>query len=153
MKDLNVPEYKLYWFTGQPGAGKTTLALELKSKLEDLHKRTKKVVILDGDEIRDLFNNKDYSPDGRLKNVEMVQNCCRFLVKNEIIHNDIKYNNILINTENVTPVIIDFGLSIYVKQLLANPWRENNETGEIVHSSSSQLLIGVINIFFFFIII
>jgi serine/threonine protein kinase len=69
---------------------------------------------------------------------ERITDCVNLLVKNEIIHNDIKYNNILINTETVTPVIIDFGLSIYIKQLLANPWRENNETGEIVHSSSPQ---------------
>ncbi len=26
MKIINIPEHKLYWFTGQPGAGKTTLA-------------------------------------------------------------------------------------------------------------------------------
>jgi hypothetical protein len=38
----------------------------------------------------------------------------------------------------VTPVIIDFGLSIYIKQLLENPWREAKETGEAVHSSSSS---------------
>ena len=78
--------HKIYWFTGQPGAGKTTLAHLLKSKLESdpLH-LLKKIVILDGDEIRDLFNNKDYSIEGRKNNVEMVQNCCRFLVKNNII--------------------------------------------------------------------
>jgi adenylylsulfate kinase-like enzyme len=74
----------LYWFTGQPGAGKTTLAQLLKLKLEEDFS-FKKIVILDGDEIRDLFNNKDYSIDGRKKNVELVQNCCRFLVKNEIV--------------------------------------------------------------------
>lgn len=85
MEKSNNPEYKLYWFTGQPGAGKTTLAQELKSKLDRLYVGKQKVVILDGDEIRDLFNNKDYSIDGRIKNVEMVQNCCRFLVKNDII--------------------------------------------------------------------
>jgi adenylylsulfate kinase len=84
MKAVNIPDYKLYWFTGQPGAGKTTLAQELKRKLDRLHVGREKVVILDGDEIRDLFNNKDYSIDGRIKNVEMVQNCCRFLVKNDI---------------------------------------------------------------------
>lgn len=74
----------LYWFTGQPGAGKTTLAQLLKLKLEEDFS-FKKIVILDGDEIRDLFNNQDYSIDGRKKNVELVQNCCRFLVKNEIV--------------------------------------------------------------------
>jgi adenylylsulfate kinase-like enzyme len=74
----------LYWFTGQPGAGKTTLAQLLKLKLEEDFS-FKKIVILDGDEIRDLFNNQDYSIDGRKKNVELVQNCCRFLVNNEIV--------------------------------------------------------------------
>jgi adenylylsulfate kinase-like enzyme len=85
MKAINIPESKLYWFTGQPGSGKTTLAQLLKKKLELLHNGKQKVVILDGDEIRDLFNNKDYSKLGRMHNVGLVQNCCRFLVKNDII--------------------------------------------------------------------
>ena len=76
--------YKLYWFTGQPGAGKTSLAEILKIKLQ-LQNPHKKIVILDGDEIRDLFNNKDYSKLGRMHNVDLVKNCCRFLVKNDII--------------------------------------------------------------------
>jgi serine/threonine protein kinase len=69
---------------------------------------------------------------------ERLSDCVNILVKNEIIHNDLKYNNVLIKTETVTPVIIDFGLSIYIKQLLENPWREAKETGEAVHSSSSS---------------
>jgi len=84
MEQNNIPKHKLYWFTGQPGAGKTTLAQQLKRKLDGMHDGREKVVVLDGDEIRDLFNNKDYSIDGRMKNVEMVQNCCRFLAKNDI---------------------------------------------------------------------
>jgi adenylylsulfate kinase-like enzyme len=76
--------YNLYWFTGQPGAGKTSLAQILKIKLQ-LQNPHKKIVILDGDEIRDLFNNKDYSKLGRMHNVDLVKNCCRFLVKNDII--------------------------------------------------------------------
>ena len=75
---------KMYWFTGQAGAGKTTLAILLKNKLEKEFLK-KKFVILDGDEIRELFNNQDYSKEGRLNNVGMVQNCCRFLIKNDII--------------------------------------------------------------------
>lgn len=77
-------ESKLYWFTGQAGAGKTTLANLLKYKLEKQF-LNKKFVILDGDEIRELFNNQDYSKEGRLNNVAMVQNCCRFLIKNDIV--------------------------------------------------------------------
>jgi adenylylsulfate kinase-like enzyme len=84
MKIINMPNKKLYWFTGQPGAGKTTLAQLLKKRIDKMSNLREKVVILDGDEIRDLFNNKDYSKEGRKKNVKMVQNCCRFLVKNDI---------------------------------------------------------------------
>lgn len=83
MSENKTPKHKLYWFTGQPGAGKTTMANLLKNRLVELSQH-QKIVILDGDEIRDLFNNKDYSVEGRMKNVEMVQNCCRFLVKNDI---------------------------------------------------------------------
>jgi adenylylsulfate kinase-like enzyme len=83
-KNLEKRDFKLYWFTGQAGAGKTTLAILLKSKLEKQF-LDKKFVILDGDEIRELFNNKDYSKEGRLSNVGMVQNSCRFLIKNDIV--------------------------------------------------------------------
>ncbi len=76
--------YNLYWFTGQPGAGKTTLALLLKEKLESKHKK-KKFIILDGDEIRAIFQNKDYSKEGRFANIQMVQNCCEFLISNDIV--------------------------------------------------------------------
>jgi adenylylsulfate kinase len=84
MKVTDMPSKKLYWFTGQPGAGKTTLAQLLKKRIDKMSNQIERVIILDGDEIRDLFNNKDYSKEGRMKNVEMVQNCCRFLVKNDI---------------------------------------------------------------------
>lgn len=84
MDAINIPKHKLYWFTGQPGAGKTTMANLLKSKLQEISGNSERVIILDGDEIRELFNNQDYSIDGRMKNVEMVQNCCRFLVRNDI---------------------------------------------------------------------
>ena len=84
MEAINIPKHKLYWFTGQPGAGKTTMANLLKSKLQEISGNSERVIILDGDEIRELFNNQDYSIDGRMKNVEMVQNCCRFLVRNDI---------------------------------------------------------------------
>jgi adenylylsulfate kinase-like enzyme len=81
---MKIKPQKMYWFTGQAGAGKTTLAILLKNKLQKEFLK-KKFVILDGDEIRELFNNQDYSKEGRLSNVGMVQNCCRFLIKNDIV--------------------------------------------------------------------
>lgn len=76
--------YQVFWFTGQAGAGKTELAKSLKSHLT-ANNEEKKCVILDGDDIREMFDNKDYSTEGRKKNVEFVQKLCIFLSKNNII--------------------------------------------------------------------
>ena len=47
----------IYWFTGQPAHGKTVLANKLKETLLPNAFR------IDGDEMRELFTNKDYSVD------------------------------------------------------------------------------------------
>lgn len=65
----------IYWFTGQPAAGKTTLAKHLISYLSN----TEKVVHIDGDDLRDIFKNKDYSEIGRRKNIERAQDIARFM--------------------------------------------------------------------------
>lgn len=87
MKKESVP--KLFWFTGQAGAGKTVLAHLMKKQLYDFYfahgEIEKKIVIIDGDDIRELWNNTDYSIDGRMKNVDFVQKLCIFLMKNDII--------------------------------------------------------------------
>ena len=64
----------IYWFTGQPGSGKTTLALELMKQLPSTSR-----VHIDGDDLRDIFVNKDYSEAGRRKNIERAQDIAKFL--------------------------------------------------------------------------
>jgi adenylylsulfate kinase-like enzyme len=66
----------IYWFTGQPGAGKTTLANKL---VEYFTNNYTFVHHIDGDDLRDVFNNKDYSEWGRRKNVERAQDIARYL--------------------------------------------------------------------------
>jgi adenylylsulfate kinase len=63
----------IYWFTGQPGAGKTTLANAFIEKCSD------NCINIDGDGLRELFQNFDYSPEGRVKNIQSVIDLCRFL--------------------------------------------------------------------------
>ena len=53
----------IYWFTGQPGAGKTVLATALKQEMDNTFH-------IDGDDLRAIFDNKDYSETGRRKNIE-----------------------------------------------------------------------------------
>ena len=63
----------IYWFTGQPGAGKTSIAEVLITKLP------KDTFHVDGDDLREIFNNKDYSEIGRRKNIELAQHITHFL--------------------------------------------------------------------------
>jgi adenylylsulfate kinase len=58
--------------TGQAGAGKTTIANRLTQSV-------KNPIVIDGDELRDLFKNKDYSEDGRRRNITNAYNIARFL--------------------------------------------------------------------------
>jgi adenylylsulfate kinase len=60
----------IYWFTGQPGAGKSTLAVALKSILKA---QNQSVVHIDGEEIRDLTGNTDYGETGRMANIRSGQ--------------------------------------------------------------------------------
>ena len=63
----------IYWFTGQPGSGKTVLANLLKEKYLPHAYR------LDGDEMRELFKNKDYSMKGRIANIDAAQKIAHYL--------------------------------------------------------------------------
>jgi len=62
----------IYWFTGQPCAGKTVLANMLKKEKPGAFR-------IDGDDMRELFSNKDYSIKGRVENVGTAQRIAQYL--------------------------------------------------------------------------
>jgi adenylylsulfate kinase len=63
----------IYWFTGQPSHGKTVLANLFKERhLPNAYR-------IDGDEMRELFTNKDYSIKGRVTNVDAAQKISHYL--------------------------------------------------------------------------
>jgi adenylylsulfate kinase-like enzyme len=62
----------IYWFTGQPAHGKTVLANMLKKELPNAFR-------IDGDDMRELFANKDYSIKGRVENVGTAQRIAHYL--------------------------------------------------------------------------
>jgi adenylyl-sulfate kinase len=71
------------WFTGLPGAGKTTLAERIKSILTG---DGKKVEILDGDEIRKgLSRDLGFSKEDREKHNERVIFVAKLLSRNGIV--------------------------------------------------------------------
>lgn len=55
---------------GQPGSGKTTLAQKFVK--ENFHH-------IDGDTLRDIFKNKDYSREGRIKNLNRASDIAVYL--------------------------------------------------------------------------
>ena len=72
------------WLTGQPGSGKTTLA---NSIIESLKKEQPdiKIINLDGDDLRSINNNKDYSKAGRIKNISTAISIVRFLANKDYL--------------------------------------------------------------------
>ncbi len=62
----------IYWFTGQPAHGKTVLANMLKKEKPGAFR-------IDGDDMRELFSNKDYSINGRVVNVGTAQRIAQYL--------------------------------------------------------------------------
>jgi len=71
-------ENKIYWFTGQPGSGKTVLSSMLKDVLD--FNTTNKVFHIDGDELRKLFNNQKYGREGREENIRRAQDIAKFIL-------------------------------------------------------------------------
>ena len=66
----------IFWFTGQPGSGKTTLGRALLEKLDGAFH-------IDGDDLRGLVHNVDYSEQGRISNIRMAQSIAMFLDNKE----------------------------------------------------------------------
>lgn len=64
----------ILYIIGQPASGKTTLAKNLLT-----HFGKENTIIIDGDDLRDIFQNKDYSEVGRRKNIERAQDIALFM--------------------------------------------------------------------------
>jgi adenylylsulfate kinase-like enzyme len=74
----------IYWFTGQPAHGKTVLGRKLHRYLQTEKKNWRKDVFhLDGDHLREITVNKDYSEQGRINNIRNAQMICEYLHIND----------------------------------------------------------------------
>lgn len=63
----------IYLFIGQPGSGKTTMAGMLKKYLGN------HMFHIDGDKMRKIFPNTDYTKEGRLRNIQKAFDVARYL--------------------------------------------------------------------------
>jgi adenylylsulfate kinase-like enzyme len=70
----------IYWFTGQPAAGKTVLGKKLHKFLQTEKRNWRKSVFhVDGDHLREIYQNKDYSEKGRRLNITNAQALVEYL--------------------------------------------------------------------------
>lgn len=74
----------IIWLTGQPGSGKTTLANQLMKEIKIINPKIKSIN-LDGDDLRIINKNKDYSKEGRIKNISTAISIMRFLANKNYI--------------------------------------------------------------------
>ena len=69
-------EQPIIWITGQPGAGKSTVGRALMTELKTAGHD---VFMVDGDDLRALIANADYSPAGREANIRRAQDIALYL--------------------------------------------------------------------------
>ena len=72
-------KYDAIWLTGQPASGKTTLANLLINQLSK-ENQGKSYFNIDGDDLRNLFQNKDYSRKGREANIRLGMSIAAYLI-------------------------------------------------------------------------
>ncbi len=73
----------IYWFTGQPSSGKTTLGNKLYKFLKTEKRNWRRDVFhIDGDDLRKLTVNKDYSDKGRETNIRNAQMIAEYVHNN-----------------------------------------------------------------------
>lgn len=65
----------IIWLFGQPCSGKTTIAHALKEE-RIISNRTH---LIDGDSFREVFQNKHYGREGRLKNIERASIVAKYI--------------------------------------------------------------------------
>lgn len=66
----------VYWITGLSGAGKTTIGKLLYNRIKD---KKDNVIFLDGDVLREVYQTKDYSNEGRLNLALQHGRLCKML--------------------------------------------------------------------------
>lgn len=66
----------LYWITGLSGAGKTTISTLLYNYLKT---KQDNIILIDGDKIREVYQNTDYTEKGREKISYMNMRLCKML--------------------------------------------------------------------------
>ena len=83
MKKIRISKKKgiLFWITGFPGSGKTAIANKIKPEIIKFYGPT---ILINGDNLREIFNLKKYSENERIKNGLKFSKLCKFITSQKI---------------------------------------------------------------------
>lgn len=81
MQQIENQSGRVFWITGLAGAGKTTIA---RLFYEHLKREGASAVLLDGDSLREVFNDASYTQEGRFNLAMKYGRLCRLLANQGI---------------------------------------------------------------------
>ena len=108
----------LFWITGLPGSGKSTIAKKIKSKIIKKYGPT---IVMNGDDLRKIFKLFKYSKKERLKNGFNFGNFCKFLTDqklNVIFATVGMYDKIRNNNKNKIKNYIEINIKSDLKKII-----------------------------------
>lgn len=125
----------IIWFTGLSGSGKTTFSRYFIQKLNK--KEKKKVIHIDGDKFRSIFNDLKYNTQDRIKNSERVCKLTTFLNKSgdfmivvSMVSISQKWLNwIRSKNKNYIQIFIDVPIETLKKRNIRNIYKKKNIVG------------------------
>jgi|TARA_Y100000294_G_scaffold121605_1_gene113060 adenylylsulfate kinase len=83
MKKIRISKKKgiFFWITGFSGSGKTAIANKIKPEISKFYGPT---ILISGDNLRKIFNFKNYSKKARYENGLMFSKLCKFITNQRI---------------------------------------------------------------------
>jgi adenylylsulfate kinase-like enzyme len=123
----------VFWITGLPGSGKTSISVKLKNYLED---RNVNCIILDGDDLRKVLDNRDYSRSSRIDIAKTYSRLARYLANQgfniviatvSLFHEVHCLNRLTI--ENYCEVFLDFSQDKLIEGPRKNLYLDLNAEG------------------------
>lgn len=81
MKKINKSKGIVFWITGLPGSGKTLLANLIKKEINIIYGKS---IVVSGDDLRKIFNLKNYTSSERKKYLVYYNKFCKFISDQKI---------------------------------------------------------------------
>jgi len=113
----------LFWITGLSGSGKTSLGEEIKKEISKKYGTT---ICMSGDDLREIFNYKNYSRKSRLDLALRYSKFCEF-VTGQNINVIFSTLNIFHKMKNKNKKYIKNYIEIYIKSNIETLIRKKNK--------------------------